>query len=56
MIFGVVVGVHRYGQARLFEVTEEIGQTGVEPSLQIEGGEMKVACLREEVEIEVGDG
>lgn len=40
----------------MFQTTKQVGQAGLKASLQIERGEMKVACLREEIEIKIGDG
>ena len=54
-IFGVVVGVERDGEAGLLEVAEEVGESGLEASLEVERGEVEVACRREEIEVEVGD-
>ncbi len=52
-IFRVVVRIERKGESGLFEPTQEIGKSGVETSLQIKRGEVEVARLREEVEVQL---
>ena len=55
VVVGVVVGVERDGEASLFEACEELGQTVVESTLEVERGEVQVAGLCEVIEVEGAD-